>query len=124
MIGFLLPLVLKLGVPQRFAKPIATGVLIFGAAVLLIGGFLLWDHFDDKAAVKADRSAAKAEAVSRAREADERAHGAANRQNEEVSDGNERAKAAAAGSDDPLGDGLRSLRAEKDRDRPPAGRAD
>lgn len=52
MIAFLLPLVMKLGVPQRLAAPVAKVALIIAAAALLIGGFLLWDHFDDKAAVR------------------------------------------------------------------------
>lgn len=110
MIGFLLPLVLKLGVPESIAKPIATGLLIVSAAVLLIGGFLIWDHFDDKAAVEADRNASNAKATATARKADERAETAANRQKEDIEDGNDRAREAAAGSDDPLKAGLDQLR--------------
>jgi hypothetical protein len=117
-------MILRLGVPADLARPVAKAALIVLAAALLIGGFLLWDHFDDKAAVEADRTAAKAEAVPRAREADERAERAGNQTREGIEDGNDRAREAAADSGDPLGDGLRSLRAETDRDRPPAGRAD
>lgn len=114
MIGFLLPLILKVGIPERFAKPVAKGVLIAGAVALIVGAFLVWDHFDDKAAVEADRNASRAEAVSRAREADEGAETAANRTREDIEDGNERAREAARDSDDPLGDGLRSLRTPTD----------
>lgn len=124
MIGLLLPLVLKLGVPSRLAKPVATGLMIVGAAVLLIGGFLLWDHFDDKAAIQADRNAANAQAAIAARKADERAEQAGNRTREGIEDANDRAQAAADAGDDPLGDGLRSLRAETDRNGQAARRAD
>lgn len=52
MLGLLLPLVLKLGVPSRLAAPVAKGALVVAGVALLIGGFLLWDHFDDRAAVR------------------------------------------------------------------------
>ena len=117
MIGFLIPLVLRAGVPERIAKPVAKVVLVVAAVAALIVGFMLWDHFDDKAAVEADRNASKAEAVSTARHADERAEAAATGKEKDIQDGNERAREAAGGSDDPLGDGLRSLRTEADRGR-------
>lgn len=94
---------------RRLAKVglIVAGLLIAAAA------FGLWLHLHTMAAVEADRSAAKAEALSIARTADERAHATAAGKSQEVEDANDRARDAARDSDDPLGDGLRSLRAEK-----------
>lgn len=61
-------------------------------------------------AVEADRAEANAEAVSTAREADEAARGEIDATRNEVEARNEKARNAASGSDDPLGDALRSLR--------------
>lgn len=116
----MIPLLLRLGIPA----PVAKVALILLGVSLLIGAFVLWDRADDKAAVVGDRSEAKAEAVSQAREADERAERAVNQTRDGVEHANDRAREAAADSDDPLADGLRSLRAEAHRNRPPAGRAD
>lgn len=106
------------------AKRIAKVGLIVGALVMLIVGFLLWDHFDDKAAVNADRNESKVEALDTARGADEDAEAATAGKSEEVEDGNDRARKAAADSDDPLRDALSSLRPKADRDCETAGRAD
>lgn len=85
---------------------------VWGAAALVVAviAFMVWLDGQKDAAVRADRGASNAEAQSTAREADTSAHEAAQGKSEEVSDGNERAKAAAADSDDPLADGLRALR--------------
>jgi hypothetical protein len=92
-------------------SPFARRALIIGgAAIAILAAFGLWLHMHDKAVVEADRSAANAKAVSTAREADERAQEAGNRKSEDVEDANDRAREAADGSDDPLADGLRSLR--------------
>lgn len=106
------------------ARRLVTRGLAVVGVVLLVGAGALWLHLHTKAAVEADRTAAKLEAVSRAREADERAEAAGNQTREAIEDANDRAREAAAGSDDPLGDGLRSLRGEADRDRQAAGRVD
>lgn len=79
-------------------------------AVAVVGLVFLLHKCAVREAVKADRSAANAEAATTARDADERAEEAGNRTTEEVEDGNDRAREAADGSDDPLGDALRSLR--------------
>jgi hypothetical protein len=108
------------GLSDKLAKkfaPLGLALIIIMMIGLLVGGFMLWDHFDDKAAVEADRNASKAVAVSKAREADERAQRAATGKSEDIRHGNERAREAASGSDDPLRDALDSLRTEADRDR-------
>lgn len=86
----------------------------FGAVALLTVGFLWWLAAEKQKAVIADRNAARAEAVSRAREADERAERASDSTREGIEDGNDRAREAARTSDDPLADGLRSLRPKTD----------
>jgi hypothetical protein len=99
------------------ARRLAKVGLAVAAFVLLVVGFLIWDHFDDKAAVEADRSASKAEAVSRARDADGRAGRAADDTRDAIERSNADAKAAADRSDDPLATALDRLRAGTDRDR-------
>ncbi len=83
------------------------------AVVLAFAGFLWWLESERDEAVEADRAAAQAEAAVITRKADERAHGAAAATTGAIQEGTERAKAAAAQSDDPLAAGLDSLRAEK-----------
>ncbi len=87
------------------------------AIVIAAIAFGIWLSGEKQRAVEADRNVGKVEAVSTAREADEAAHGAAQGKSEDIEHGNEQAREAARGSDDPLGDGLRSLRAETDRTR-------
>ena len=44
-----------LAATEEAAKPFVKAGLAVMAVVLLIGGFLVWDHFDDKAAVSASQ---------------------------------------------------------------------
>lgn len=100
-----------------YAKRIVKIFMVTIALVVAVIAFMVWLDAREKAAVAANRAFSNTKALSTAREADERAERAGNRTIEEISDANERAKAAADAGSDPLGDGLRSLRAEKDRDR-------
>lgn len=61
-------------------------------------------------AVRADRAVASAAATKTAREADQAAQTAVEAKRAEVEQGNRNAQAAARDSDDPLRDGLNSLR--------------
>jgi|GEM_PF-4956701 hypothetical protein len=84
------------------------------AIVIAAIAFGIWLSGEKQKAVEADRSAGKAEAVSTARTADEAAHGAAQGKSEDIEHGNEQAREAARGSDDPLADALRSLRGREE----------
>ena len=66
MIQFLAAWAVKRGLARtaEAAKPFIKVGLVVLAVVLLIGGFLLWDHLDDKAAVQqADAARQRDEAV-------------------------------------------------------------
>ena len=67
-------------------------------------------HGDGENAASAEYEAAARKAVERAREADTAAGETVTETRNEVENGNERARNAANGSDDPLRDGLGSLR--------------
>lgn len=95
------PLPFILGLP-RWAK-------LAGVAALALAAFLIWNHFDNKAAIENDRNKANAEANKTLREADTVAHEAGNEVMDTVEAEHEHADEAADGSDDPLGDWLRGL---------------
>lgn len=44
MLGFLIPLVLKLGIPAKFAKPLIYGVLAILAVAAFFGAKAIYDH--------------------------------------------------------------------------------
>ena len=80
------------------------------AAAALATGVLLWLHFHDKAVVK-DHEAGVAQAVAtQSAAAAQAGHDAADQTKSEVEKSNEKARKAAAGSDDPLRAGLDGLR--------------
>lgn len=87
---------------EFLAKVIQTAALL----ALLVAGWLVFDHLNDKAAVRE----AAVEAVTTARSADSAADSANDHTRNEVEQANDRARDAANGSDDPLADGLRGLR--------------
>lgn len=89
---------------------LAKGVWLVIAIAALIAGFVLWLDAREDAAVEADRARSNAEAVTTAREADQAASEAQRDKLEDVEHGNDRAREAAAGSDDPLRDALEWLR--------------
>lgn len=93
-----------------YARRIAKIGMVAVAVMLASVAFLVWDHFDDKAAVEADRAVSNAQAQSDARKADERAHEAAEGKSDAVAAENKAAAEAAAKSDDPLKSGLDELR--------------
>ena len=68
---------------------------------------------DGRNAAEAEAALVRQKALQRAREADSAATGASERTSENVEAGNQRARDAAAGSDDPLRAALERLRAER-----------
>jgi hypothetical protein len=109
----MIPLLLRIGIPARLHK----AALIGAAVVALLAAFFIWLAVHDRGVVEADRSASNAKAVTTAREADERAETAATGQSDRIEKGNRDAEEAARNSDDPLADGLRSLRESPRPDR-------
>jgi len=96
---------------------------LMGAGALL-AAFLIWDWFDDRAAVKAHEAQVGAKVQATASAAASDAHTAVTERSNEVEKANADARDAAARSDDPLRAGLDRLRAEKRPDQRPAARAD
>lgn len=90
------------------------------AAATLIAALLLWDWFDDRAAVAAHEAEAAARVQEAARAAESAAHGAVTNRQTEVEQSNAEARTAAARSDDPLRAGLDRLRADKAAHQPAA----
>ncbi|WP_197459703.1 hypothetical protein, partial [Erythrobacter sp. HI0074] len=60
------------GIAIGFARSAALVLATIGAAV---GGFMIWDHFDDKAAVEAADSKRRLKEANRALEGERRAPG-------------------------------------------------
>lgn len=82
--------------------------------ISLAGAMFLWwlDKRED-AAVEADRARTSAEAAAKAREADESAYTASQGKSQTVEQSNAEAKKAAAAGNDPLKDGLNTIRNHK-----------
>lgn len=95
-----------------FAKlPAWAWKAIGGAAVVLalIGAFNLWLSAHDEALIN-EHERALQEAITKVTEAaEDDAAGVVAESRDDVEAGNQRAREAAAGSDDPLADGLRGL---------------
>jgi Flp pilus assembly protein TadB len=66
-------LLARLGLSERVAGKVAPWVLGAGIVIAALLAFQLWDYFDDRAAINADRAAANAKAAERERKADARA---------------------------------------------------
>ena len=86
------------------------GLWLLIAAAVLAGGAWGWLTHHTNAAVVSDRNAASAKVTITARAADQTAAAVVNSTREGIEDANRQARAAADSGDDPLGDGLRSLR--------------
>lgn len=71
---------------------------------------------DGAANERAEQAEVERKAVEKAREADSAAGASVKETNDAIEDGNQRARDAASGSSDPLGDALRSLRREAGSD--------
>lgn len=87
------------------------------AGVLAAVALLAWLNAREREAVEQDRLKAKAEVLERARDADTRSVGETRAVQDEVERQNDKAREAAAGSDDPLKsyfDSLRKQRASRD----------
>lgn len=96
----------KPGRTDQRAEFLAKVIQIVAVVALLVVAWQVFDHFNDKAAV----AEASADAVNAAREADAEARTTVDSSINSVESSNDEARRAAEGSDDPLADGLRSLR--------------
>lgn len=98
----------------KLAKAGAWGVVLLVALLSLYGAYCwAWDKGRDHE--RARWEAASAKVIAADVKADTVALDTAATTKGQIDDGNERAKAAAAGSPDPLGDGIGSLRKENPR---------
>ena len=110
MIAFLLPLATRL-VGERFAKLAAWAFMLLLASGAIYAAYCwAWDRGRDHERARWEAASAKVEKADAAGDAAGMA--TATQTKGKVEDGNDRAKAAAAGSDDPLRAGLDSLRRE------------
>lgn len=81
---------------------------VIGVA-LLAAAFLVWDYFDDRAAIREHERAIAEQVQRKDAAADEAARKAAADAKADVDAENARAREAARGSDDPWRDGLEQL---------------
>lgn len=96
---------------------------LLGAGVL-IAAFLVWDWFDDRAAVAANNAKIAAQVTATASAAASDAAGAVTTTRNEVEQANAQARDSASRSPDPLRAGLDRLRAEAGAPKPAAARPD
>lgn len=117
MVGFIaIQLMQRFALGPRTAGWIARGILASLAVLALYAAYSwAWDKGRDAERARWEAASAKIEAADKV--ADEKGLAVAGETKKDIDDGNERARQAAAGSDDPLARGLNSLRAEKDRSR-------
>lgn len=116
MIAILALKLMEKGLGPKAAKLAAWGFMLLLAFLALYAAYSwAWDRGRDSERARWEAASAKVE------QADAKADTAALETTAttkgQIDDANERAKAAAAGSDDPLARGLDSLRAEKGRGR-------
>lgn len=106
MIALILPLIARIGVPERFQRIAAWIGLVMAAVALLWLTKTIYDRsvireHEREIVIEVERKTAKGNAA---------ATEAANATKADVEEGNRRASEAAKDSDDPLRDGLRELR--------------
>lgn len=106
----------RLAVPGWLRLPLA----YLTSAIALIGLLALLKGCYDDAVIERHDTAVQAQVQATASAAADDAHRAAAKKTTEVEQKNAQARDAAARSSDPLGDGLRSLRAETGPNRAPA----
>lgn len=110
MIALLLPLLARVGVTGRFAKPLAWATTIIVGGALLWAAFSAWDYFDDKAAIKADRDKANVEVLRGIVEADRAANAKADERKATFDTQQKELQNEAAKGDDGLaGPGVRGV---------------
>ena len=101
-------------VGQKVAKATVWGIVLLVAALAVYAAYCwAWDKGRDHE--RARWEAASAKVIAADVKADTVANNVANATKGQIDDGNERAKQAAAGSDDPLAAGFDSLRKENPR---------
>ncbi len=110
----IIPWLIAKGLSERGARNLAVMAGAVAAVLLLASLAGLWLRFHDRDVIAADRAGSNAKALGTARAADADAAAASDETRNDVEKANDDARDAARGSDDPLGDGLRSL-----RDKPP-----
>jgi len=111
-------IVARLGVPERFQRAAAWIALALALVALLTASWLTWLHFHDKAVIEKHEEGITAEVATRKAEADAAATQAAGTTTNRVELENEDARKAADGAADPLKSGLDRLRAGSSKDRP------
>lgn len=117
MVGLIaIQLMQRFALGPRTAGWFARGLLAALALLVLYTAYC-WAWDKGKGSERARWEAASAKVVAADVKADAAALETAATTKEDINDANERANAAAAGSDDPLADAMRSLRAEKDSGR-------
>lgn len=109
----LIPLLASLGVAERFRKPVA--YIALAVTVLALLGLLwaIWLHNHDASVIERHEEKITNQVDAVSSEAAASASAAVDQSRNEVERTNDQARDAASRSDDPLGDGLRSLRAGK-----------
>lgn len=105
MIGLLLPIIARLGVPERFQKLAAWVALILAAIALL----WLAKTIYDRSIIREHEREIVEEVRDKTAKGNAAATEAANATKADVEEGNRRASEAAKESDDPLAAGLREL---------------
>lgn len=110
----LIPLFARLALPEWLRAPLA----YVTSAIALIGFLWLLKGCYDDSVVKRHEAEVQAQVQATASVAAEDAAGAVNDTRNTVQKGNDDARKAANAGRDPLGDGLRSLRADTSSDRP------
>lgn len=104
--ALILSILARWGVPESLRKAVAWLAIIIALAVLL--GIAKCSY--DRSIIDAHEAETAAKVEHKAREGDQAARGAADEIRTETEKSNDDARNAAAGSDDPLRDGLNSLR--------------
>lgn len=105
-------------ITQKAADMLSVWIVALVGLLISVGALYgaycwAWDKGRDHERARWEAASAKIEAADKV--ADEKGLATAGETKKDIDDGNERARQAAAGSDDPLARGLDSLRAEKDR---------
>lgn len=114
--SFLIAIFARWGVAERFRRPLG----YLAAAIALLALLWLLKAIYDHHVISDHEATIERQVEKKAREGGDAARGAVDQVRNETEAGNEEARNAAAGSDDPLRSGLDSLRRGAGADRHPA----
>lgn len=116
----ILALLARWGVPERIRKPLAYLTAAVVLIALLWAVWAIWLHNHDKGVIERHEEKITKQVGAVSSEAAASASAAVDQSRNLTELENAQASEAAASSSDPLGDGLRSLRAGKSSDKPPS----